>query len=69
MQNFATLEKIILKKVSQAYVAWMEEDEASTKARLFQACMIAQQNNIYTLEDDVQSLWGDFLYGFNDFAK
>ena len=69
MNNFAKLEKIIIKKIERAYVAWMEGDNATTKASLFQACMIAQKNNIYTLEDEVHSIFGDFIHGFNDFAN
>ena len=69
MNNFATLEKIILKKIERAYVAWMNGDAATTKASLFQAASLSQKHNIYTVQDEVQSLCGDFLYGFGDFAN
>ena len=69
MNNFATLEKIIFKKIERAYVAWMEGDDATTKASLYQAASLSQKYNIYTIDDEVQSLWGDFLYGFGDFAN
>lgn len=68
MTNFSTLEKIITKKVERAYSAWMNGDDSTTKASLYQAAMLAQKNNIYTMEDDVNTIFGDFINRLGDFA-
>ena len=68
MKNFLALEKIITKKVESAYVAWMDGDDATTKSNLYQACRLADKYNIYTLEEEVHNLFGDFINKMGDFA-